>query len=291
MNRRDHIKKLMALGAASAVPASLWASAAQTEGTVVKTERAFGYKRSVGHWTVDDLEWEDLCGWLAREGVEAVDLVGPENWHQLKKHGLDSSMCNGAELNLVDGFIHEEFEGVLHERYRAMIPRIAKAGYTNLICFSGNRRGLSEAQGLEQAVKALQPMVALAEEHGVVLQMELFNSLVDHPDYIADSSRRGIELARALNCPSVNLLYDIYHMQIMEGNLVANIKENHQYYGHYHVAGVPGRNEPWNDQEINYPAVMQAIDATGFDGYVALEYVFKEPFKESMARSFTEFIR
>jgi hydroxypyruvate isomerase len=291
MNRRDHIKKLMTLGVAAAAPGALWAGTAQAEGAVMKGERDFGYKRSVSHWTVTDLDWEELCGWLAAEGIEAVDLVGPENWHHLKKHGLDSSMCNGAELNLVDGFIHAEFEEVLNERYREMIPRVAKAGYTNLICFSGNRRGLSEEAGMEQAVRSLIPMVKLAEEHGVVLQMELFNSIVDHPDYMADSSRWGVELAKKLDSSSFKLLYDIYHMQIMEGNLVANIKENHQYYGHYHVAGVPGRNEPWNDQEINYPAVMQAIDATGFEGYVALEYVFKEPLKESMRRSYREFIR
>ena len=281
----------MTLGAAAAAPGALWAGTAQAKGAVVKSERAFGYKRSVSHWTVTDLDWEELCGWLAAERIEAVDLVGPENWHHLKKHGLDSSMCNGAELNLVDGFIHAEFEGVLHERYREMIPRVAKAGYTNLICFSGNRRGLSEEAGMEQAVQSLTPMVKLAEEHGVVLQMELFNSIVDHPDYMADSSRWGVELAKKLDSPSFKLLYDIYHMQIMEGNLVANIKENHQHYRHYHVAGVPGRNEPWNNQEINYPAVMQAIDATGFEGYVALEYVFKEPLKESMRRSYDEFIR
>ena len=281
----------MTLGAAAAAPGALWAGTAQAEGAVVKSERTFGYKRSVSHWTVTDLDWEELCGWLAAEGIEAVDLVGPEHWHHLKKHRLDSSMCNGAELNLVDGFIHAEFEGVLHERYREMIPRVAKAGYTNLICFSGNRRGLSEEAGMEQAVQSLLPMVKLAEEHGVVLQMELFNSIVDHPDYMADSSRWGVELAKKLDSPSFKLLYDIYHMQIMEGNLVANIKENHRYYGHYHVAGVPGRNEPWNDQEINYPAVMQSIDATGFEGYVALEYVFKEPLKESMRRSYDEFIR
>ncbi len=145
----------MTLGAAAAAPGALWAGTAQAEGAVVKSERAFGYKRSVSHWTVTDLDWEELCGWLAAEGIEAVDLVGPENWHHLKKHGLDSSMCNGAELNLVDGFIHAEFEGVLHERYREMIPRVAKAGYTNLICFSGNRRGLSEEAGMEQAVQSL----------------------------------------------------------------------------------------------------------------------------------------
>jgi len=172
-----------------------------------------------------------------------------------------------------------------------MIPRVAKAGYQNLICFSGNRRGLSEEDGLQQAVRALRPMVQLAEEHGVVLQMELFNSIVDHPDYMADSSSWGIALAKELASPSFKLLYDIYHMQIMEGNLIQNIQENHNFYGHYHVAGVPGRNEPWNNQEINYPAVMEAIDKVGFDGYVALEYVFAKPIKESMQKSYNEFIR
>ena len=281
----------MALGAAgAAAPGALWAYPSSPRPDSTKGARPYGYKRSVSHWTVADLEWDDLCGWLAAEGIEAVDLVGPENWHYLKKHGLDSSMCNGAELNLVDGFIHEEFEGVLTERYREMIPRVAKAGYKNLICFSGNRRGLSEEAGLAQAVKSLSPLVKLAEEHGVVLQMELFNSIVDHPDYMADSSRWGVELAQALNSPSFKLLYDIYHMQIMEGNLIANIKENHPWYGHYHVAGVPGRHEPWEDQEINYPAVMQAIESTGFTEYVALEYVFSQPLKESMKRSFTDII-
>ena len=278
----------MSLAAATALPSHIYASETLAGSG---QSRPFGYKRSVSHWTVSELEWEDLCPWLADQGIEAIDLVGPENWHHLKKHGLDSSMCNGAELNLVDGFIHEEFESVLHQRYIEMIPRVAKAGYQNLICFSGNRRGLSEEDGLQQAVRALRPMVQLAEEHGVVLQMELFNSIVDHPDYMADSSSWGIALAKELASPSFKLLYDIYHMQIMEGNLIQNIQENHNFYGHYHVAGAPGRNEPWNNQEINYPAVMEAIDKVGFDGYVALEYVFAEPIKESMQKSYNEFIQ
>ena len=278
----------MSLAAATALPSHIYASESMASDG---PSRPFGYKRSVSHWTVSELEWEDLCPWLANQGIEAIDLVGPENWHHLKKHGLDSSMCNGAELNLVDGFIHEEFESVLHQRYAEMIPRVAKAGYQNLICFSGNRRGLSEEDGLQQAVRALRPMVQLAEEHGVVLQMELFNSIVDHPEYMADSSSWGIALAKELASPSFKLLYDIYHMQIMEGNLIQNIQENHNFYGHYHVAGVPGRNEPWNNQEINYPAVMEAIDKVGFDGYVALEYVFAEPVKESMQKSYNEFIQ
>lgn len=295
MDRRSYIKRLMAMGAAAAVPGALWADGsamgAKAEGidgvmAAGAADRKYGFKRSVSHWTVESMAWDELCGWLADEGVDAVDLVGPENWHYLKKHGLDCSMCNGAELNLVDGFIHEEFEEVLQARYREMIPRVAKAGYKNLICFSGNRRGLSEEAGLEQSVKALGPMVELAEEHGVVLQMELFNSLVNHPDYMADSSRWGIALAERLASPSFKLLYDIYHMQIMEGNLIANIKENHRWYGHYHVAGVPGRNEPWDTQEINYPAVLKAIDEVGFDGFVALEYVFAEELGPSMKKSF-----
>ena len=278
----------MSLATATAHPSHIYASESMASDG---PSRRFGYKRSVSHWTVSELEWEDLCPWLANQGIEAIDLVGPENWHHLKKHGLDSSMCNGAELNLVDGFIHEEFESVLHQRYTEMIPRVAKAGYQNLICFSGNRRGLSEEDGLQQAVRALRPMVQLAEEHGVVLQMELFNSIVDHPDYMADSSSWGIALAKELASPSFKLLYDIYHMQIMEGNLIQNIQENHNFYGHYHVAGVPGRNEPWNNQEINYPAVMETIDKVGFDGYVALEYVFAEPIKESMQKSYNKFIQ
>ena len=284
----------MSLAAAGAVPSALFAKGSEADALDsmgVAGGRAFGYKRSVSHWTVEGLEWDDLCSWLAEQGIEGVDLVEPENWHYLKKHGLDCSMCNGAELNLVDGFIHEEFEGVLQQRYREMIPRVAKAGYRNLICFSGNRRGLSEQAGLTQAAKALRPLVELAEEHGVVLQMELFNSTVDHPDYMADSSQWGIALAKELASDSFKLLYDIYHMQIMEGNLIANIEANHKFYGHYHVAGVPGRNEPWEDQEINYPAVMSAIDRVGFEGYVALEYVFSRPVKQSMGRSYNEFVK
>ena len=265
----------MTLGAAAAAPGALWAGTAQAEEAVVKRERAFGYKRSVSHWTVTDLDWEELCGWLAAEGIEAVDLVGPENWHHLKKHGLDSSMCNGAELNLVDGFIHAEFEVVLHERYREMIPRVAKAGYTNLICFSGNRRGLSEEAGMEQAVQSLLPMVKLAEEHGVVLQMELFNSIVDHPDYMADSSRWGVELAKKLDSPSFKLLYDIYHMQIMEGDVIATIRKYHDYFSHYHTGGVPGRNEIDETQELYYPAICKAIVETGFKGFLAQEFIPK----------------
>ena len=259
----------MSLAAATALPSQIYASETLAgDGP----SRPFGYKRSVSHWTVSDLEWEDLCPWLANQGIEAIDLVGPENWHHLKKHGLDSSMCNGAELNLVDGFIHEEFEGVLHQRYTEMIPRVAKAGYQNLICFSGNRRGLSEEDGLQQAVRSLRPMVQLAEEHGVVLQMELFNSIVDHPDYMADSSSWGIALAKELAIPSFKLLYDIYHMQIMEGDCIATFSKHIDAISHFHTAGVPGRNEIDDTQELNYVGICKALAKLGYKGYLGQEF-------------------
>jgi len=173
-----------------------------------------------------------------------------------------------------------------------MIPRVAKAGYQNLICFSGNRRGLSEEDGLSKQARALQPMVKLAEEHGVVYRWNCLTVSLTIQIIWQIRHSWGIKLAKELASPSFKLLYDIYHMQIMEGNLIQNIQENHNFYGHYHVAGVPGRNEPWNNQEINYPAVMQAIDKVGFDGLCsALEYVFAEPIKESMKTSYNEYIK
>ena len=182
-------------------------------------------------------------------------------------------MCNGAELNLVDGWIHTQFHDELVERYLRHIDLVASAGYTNLICFSGNARGLSSEQGLENALAGLRRIMPAAEKKGVVIQMELFNSKVDHPDYMADNSAWGISLCKALNSEKFKLLYDIYHMQINEGDIIRTIKDNHQYFGHYHTAGVPGRHEIDDTQELNYPAIARAITDIGFKGYLAQEFI------------------
>lgn len=212
-------------------------------------------------------------------GIVAIDLIGPKEWDVLKKHGLDSSMCNGAEINLVDGWNDPKFHDQLMKNYTEMIPKVAQAGYKNLICFSGNRRGMDDLVGMRNCSKGLRQLMPLAEKHGVTLVMELFNTKVNHPDYMCDSSIWGIALCDMVGSERFKLLYDIYHMQINEGNVIQTIRSYHPYFAHYHTAGVPGRNEIGDNQELNYPAIMRAIVETGFKGYVAQEFIptAKEP--------------
>ncbi|WP_141440725.1 hydroxypyruvate isomerase family protein [Vreelandella titanicae] len=228
---------------------------------------------SVARWTFDFLSLEELCQLSTELGITAIDLVGPEEWPVLQRYGLDSSMCNGAELSLEDGWGDTRFHSELIERYLQHIDLVSQAGYTNLICFSGNARGMSPEQGLQNAETGLKQVLAQAEAKGVVLQMELFNSKIDHPDYLCDNSAWGIELCRRLDSPNFKLLYDIYHMQISEGDVIRTIRENHRFFGHYHTAGVPGRHEIDDTQELNYPAICRAIRDTGFQGYIAQEFL------------------
>ena len=230
-------------------------------------------KHAVARWTFPDLSLEELCLAIKDMGFTAIDLVGPDEWHILKKHGVHCSMCNGAELNLEDGWCDDRFHEALIERYIPHIEKVAAAGYTNLICFSGNKRGMDNETGLKNAVKGLSQILPHAEKHGVVLQMELFNSKVNHPDYFADNSAWGIALCKQLGSANFKLLYDIYHMQISEGDIIRTIRDNHEYFGHYHTAGVPGRNEINDTQELFYPAIIKAISETGFNGYVAQEFL------------------
>jgi hydroxypyruvate isomerase len=154
---------------------------------------------------------------------------------------------------------------------------MVKAGYTDVICFSGSRNGMDDETGLKNCVEGLQKVLSLAEKNGITLQMELLNSRVDHKDYMCDKTPWGIELCKRLGSPNFKLLYDIYHMQIDEGDVIRTIRDHHAYIGHYHTAGVPGRNEIDETQELYYPAIMKAILKTGFKGYVAQEFI---PLKE-----------
>ncbi|HEY8942512.1 MAG TPA: TIM barrel protein [Cellvibrio sp.] len=230
-------------------------------------------RHSVARWTFGFLSIEELCLLVKRLGFSAIDLVGPTDWPILQRYGVDSSMCNGAELNLEDGWGDAQFHKPLIERYQKHIDLVSAAGYQNLICFSGNARGKDPEEGLKNATKGLKKILAHAERRGVILQMELFNSKIDHPDYFADNSAWGIELCKRLDSPNFKLLYDIYHMQISEGDIIRTIQNHHHYFGHYHTAGVPGRNEIDDTQELYYPAIVRAIQATGFKGYVAQEFM------------------
>ena len=229
---------------------------------------------SVCYWTYNFLPLEELCMVVKDIGFSAIDLVAPKDWPILQKHGIYSSMCYIAgEVSLTKGFNHKEYHESLIKDYLEVIPLMKQAGYKNLICFSGNRNGMDDETGLKNCVEGLQKIMPLAEKNGVIVQMELFNSKVNHPDYMADKSAWGIELCKRLGSENFKLLYDIYHMQIDEGDVIHTIKENHQYFGHYHTAGVPGRNEIDETQELYYPAIMKAIVDTGFKDYVAQEFI------------------
>ncbi|PTQ98243.1 hydroxypyruvate isomerase [Mucilaginibacter yixingensis] len=230
-------------------------------------------QHSVSPWCFEPMTLVELCAAAKAIGMQGIDLCGPADWPTLKQFDLYSPMCNGAEISLTEGFNDPQYHTLLFERYTAMIPLVSQNGYQNLICFSGNRRGISDDQGLQNCVAGIEPLLKLAEEHSIVLCMELLNSRVDHPDYQCDHTEWGVELAKHLDSNNFKLLYDIYHMQIMEGDIIASIKKYSPYIAHYHTAGVPGRNEINQSQELNYPAIMQAIAATGYTGFIGQEFV------------------
>jgi hydroxypyruvate isomerase len=273
VKRRRFVQRSLLASTAALSPALSLGKDAYTQAPEAGLKLKNNIHHSVCYWCYDSIELDSFLGALAAMGVKAIDLVGPDDWPLLKKHGIHASMCWGAELNLTDGWNDPKFHEQLIANYSEMIPRVAAAGYTNLICFSGNRRGMDDLIGLQHCVEGLSQVLPLAEKHGVVLQMELLNSKVDHKDYMCDHTLWGVELCRRLATPNFKLLFDIYHMQIMEGDIIRTIKEYHSYIGHYHTGGNPGRHEIDESQELNYPAIMKAILDTGFTGHVAQEFI------------------
>ncbi len=228
---------------------------------------------SVCRWCYEKIPMEEFLKNLNSLGIKAMDLTGPEDWPLMKKYGIHASMCWGAEISLTEGWNDPKFHNVLIANYTRVIPLVAEAGYTNLICFSGNRNGMDDAEGLKNCAEGIKKIMPLAEKHGIIIQMELLNSKVDHEDYMCDHTVWGVELCKAIASDNFKLLYDIYHMQIMEGDVIRNIREYHRYIGHYHTGGNPGRNEINETQELYYPAIMKAILETGYKGYVAQEFI------------------
>ncbi|MDB9779720.1 TIM barrel protein [Flavobacteriaceae bacterium] len=271
IQRRDLIKTL----AVGATTAFIGSGFTKLEAQEVSNQLKGNINHSVCQWCYPDLSLDELCEVAKEFGLMGIDLIGPSGWDTLKKHDLVSTMCNGAEISLTEGFNDPQYHSELIENYTKHIKLVAEAGFTNLICFSGNKRGMDDETGLQNCVKGLQQILPLAEKLGVVIQMELFNSKVNHPDYMCDNSAWGIELCKRLDSPNFKLLYDIYHMQISEGDIIRTITDNHQYFGHYHTAGVPGRNEIDDTQELFYPAIMSAIVESGYKGVVAQEFIPK----------------
>ena len=271
MQRRNLLKNLLLTGTAVAASPAISLASCGTAQTETKLKGNINH--SVCRWTYNFLPLDEMCQMVKSMNFSAIDLVGPKEWNILKKHSVDSSMCNGAEISLTEGWNDKQYHATLIKNYTEHINLVADAGYKNLICFSGNRKGMDDETGLKNCVEGLKQIMPLAEKKGVVLQMELFNSKINHPDYMCDKSAWGIELCKRLGSPNFKLLYDIYHMQINEGDIIRTITDHHQYFGHYHTAGVPGRHEIDESQELYYPAIMQAIVKTGFKGYVAQEFI------------------
>lgn len=229
---------------------------------------------SVCYWTYNFLSLDELCEVVKKIGFSAIDLIAPKDWPTLQKHGIYCSMCYTAgKISLTEGWNNKTFHPDLIKDFTEGIPLVAKAGYKNLICFSGNRKGMDDETGMKNCAEGLKQIMSLAEKNGVVIQMELFNSKINHPDYMCDKSAWGVELCKRIGSENFKLLYDIYHMQINEGDVIRTITDNHQYFGHYHTAGVPGRHEIDESQELYYPAIMNAIVNIGHKGYVAQEFL------------------
>ena len=232
---------------------------------------------SVCKWCYPDYSVEELAQAAATMGLKSVELLEPDEWPILEKYGLVCAMPFGPVADgkdrLTDGFNEPTNHEWLVPMFIERIREVAEAGYDRVICFSGNRRGMEDAKGLENCVQGLKKIVPVAEQHGITLCMELLNSKVSHPDYMCDHTAWGVELCKQIGSEYFKLLYDIYHMQVMEGDVMRTIRDNHQFIGHYHTGGNPGRNEIDDSQELNYPAIMRAIVETGYTGFVGQEFI------------------
>ncbi|HYK89105.1 MAG TPA: TIM barrel protein [Acidobacteriota bacterium] len=229
-------------------------------------------KQSVARWCYGKMTVDDLARAAAEMGIRGMDLVDIGDWPVLKKHGLVCAIANGGG-SIPEGLNRKQNHDKLEQQYREIIPKVAAAGFPNVIAFSGNRRGLSDQDGIENCIIGLNRVKTIAEENEVTICLELLNSKVDHKDYQCDHTEWGAEVVKKVSSPRVKLLYDIYHMQIMEGDIIRTIRQNAQWIGHYHTGGVPGRHELDETQELNWNAIARAIADTGYTGYFAHEFV------------------
>ncbi len=284
VSRRSALGSLAGAGAAVVAggPLARRSPAAEEPGAVKLKGRI---NHSVCRWCYGKISLDDLCKAAKAMGIASIDLMGPKEWPTLKKYGLTCAMASGAGMGIGRGFNRVENHDKLVEGFEALIPQAADAGLQNVICMSGNRGGLDDEQGLVNCAKGVKRLMKLAEAKKVNVVMELLNSRVDHKDYQCDHTAWGAGVCKKVGSPRVRLLYDIYHMQIQEGDVIAAIRENIQYIAHFHTAGVPGRHEIDQTQELYYPAVMRAIVDLGFGGYVAHEYNPTRDSVESLKQS------
>ncbi len=274
MKRSEALKSIALAATLPLTGLSLQGAAPETPADMTRhTPRVRTFRHSVCRWCYSHLSLEQLCDEAKAIGIESVELLNPDEWQVPLDRGMTCALSFGSPLGIANGFNDPKYHAQLLKDYQDLIPRAADLGLQQMIVFSGNRNGISEEQGLENCAVGLDPVAKIAEKHGIMLTMELLNSKVNHPDYQCDHTPWGVELCEKLGSDSFKLLYDIYHMQIMEGDVIATIQKYHTYISHYHTGGVPGRHEIDDTQELYYPAIMRAISATGFTGFVAQEFI------------------
>jgi hydroxypyruvate isomerase len=272
LSRRGALKSLTATGMAAAASSKV---ARRLEAADIQPLELRGnIHHSVCKWCYSGLSLEELAQAASQFGMHSVELLNPDQFPIIKKHDLVCAMSNGPG-GITKGFNRVEHHAGLIEGFERMIPQVAEAGFPSIICFSGNREGLDDEKGLENCAIGLKQFMKTAEKYKVNVCMELLNSKVNHKDYQCDTTPWGVELVKRVGSERFKLLYDIYHMQIMEGDVIRNIRTYHEYIGHYHTGGNPGRNEIDETQELNYKAICKAIVETGFKGYVAQEFIPK----------------
>jgi hydroxypyruvate isomerase len=230
-------------------------------------------RQSVCQWCYPQIPVEQLAEYAAKIGLRGVDLLQPDEYEIPRRYGLVCTMGYAGGGDIGKALNRVENHAAIEQGFRTNIPRAAKAGVPNVITFSGNRDGMSDEQGARNTVIGLNRVKKIAEDHGVTICMELLNSKRDHHDYMCDHTAWGVRIVEEVNSPNVKLLYDIYHMQIMEGDLIETIRKNIQWIGHFHTGGVPGRHELDGTQEVQWDGVMRAIADAGFRGYVAHEFL------------------
>ena len=269
MNRRTFVQAAGAQAGAAVLSAASQVKPMDRKGRI---------KQSVCRWCYSKIPIEDFARECARLGLKSVDLAQPAEWPVIKKYNLIPTMIGGG-TTIPDGFNRKENHDGIEQRFRDSVRNAVEYGAPSIIVFSGNRKGMSDEEGMENCVIGLKKVMPMAEDKGLLVCMELLNSKVNHKDYMCDYTRWGVELVKRVGSPQFKLLYDIYHMQIMEGDVIRTLRDNSQYIGHLHTGGNPGRNEIDETQELNYKAITRAAIEMGFTGYMAHEFIPKrDPF-------------
>lgn len=269
MERREFIMASIAATGALAAGSSPAAAAKPAKGRI---------KQSVCRWCFGGVKLEDLCQKAKEIGIQSVELLGEKEWSVPAQYGLTCAVANGPTA-IGNGYNRTENHDRFTKEGERLLPLVKAAGIPNMIVFSGNRNGMSDAEGLKNCAAGLKRLTPMAEQLGVTIIMELLNSRVDHKDYMCDRSEWGVNLVKEVGSPRFKLLYDIYHMQIMEGDVIRTVTDHFDAIAHYHTAGVPGRQDLDAEQELNYHAICKALAEKNYDGFLGQEFMPKgEPF-------------